>query len=124
MTTTIKVKKYNNQADALEMQKSIAGNYYYAGCVRDSLEKIMDSRKGNDIPYMVDVSNGDIYYVFSCDDGLQVLNKFSTTACLSGDSFKKVFLKDDSIEIEDNGSVAKTNANRKFLANLNQIVAS
>lgn len=120
--TTIKVKKYDNQADALEMQKSIAGNYYYAGYVRNSADKIMDSRKGNNLPYMVDISNGDIYYIFSCDDGLQVLNKFSIISCLSGDPFKKVYLKNDSIEIEENGSVIKNKANRKLLAETNQIV--
>ena len=120
---TIKVKKYDNQAEALEMQKSIAGNYYYAGYVRNSADKIMDSKKGNNLPYMVDTSNGDIYYIFSCDDGLQVLNKFSVISCLSGDPFKKVFLKNDSIEIEDNGSIAKNNTNRKLLSQQNQIVA-
>ncbi len=120
--TTIKVKKYDNQADALEMQKSIAGNYYYAGYVRNSADKIMDSRKGNNLPYMVDISNGDIYYIFSCDDGLQVLNKFSIISCLSGDPFKKVYLKNDSIEIEENSCVIKNKANRKLLAETNQIV--
>jgi len=120
---TIEVKKYNTQAEALEVQKSITGRYYYEGFVRNSLDTIMDKAKNNNLPYMVDTSNGDIYYIFTCDDNLQCLNKFQTHGCITSYPFKKVSLKENIIEIEEQGSVQKNKANRKLLAEQNQIVA-
>ena len=120
---TIKVKKYITQAEALEVQKSITGRYYYSGFERSSLDVIMDKRKNNNLPYMLDASNGDIYYIFTCDDNLQVLNKFQLTGSITSYPFKKVSLKENTIEIEEQGSVQKNKANRKLLAEQNQIVA-
>ena len=120
---TIEVKKYNTQAEALEVQKSITGRYYYEGFERSSLHTIMDKRKNNNLPYMVDTSNGDIYYIFTCDDNLQCLNKFTLIGSMDSYPFKKVSLKENIIEIEEQGSVQKNKANRKLLAEQNQIVA-
>ena len=120
---TIKVKKYITQAEALEVQKSITGRYYYSGFERSSLDVIMDKRKNNNLPYMLDASNGDIYYIFTCDDNLQVLNKFELTGSITSYPFKKVSLKENTIVIEEQGSVQKNKANRKLLAEQNQIVA-
>ncbi len=119
---TINIKKFDTQADALEFQKSITGKYYYQGFKRDKIELSMDTYKGNNIPYMVDVDNGDIYYVLNCDDGLQVLNKFQNHSCLTSYPFKRVWLKEDSIDIEQQGHIAKCDTNRKILAELNQII--
>ncbi len=118
----INVKKFDTQKDALEFQKSLTGRYYYQGFKRDKIELSMDTYKGNDLPYMVDVSNGDIYYVLNCDDGLQVLNKFQNHSCLTSYPFKRVWVKTDCIMIEEQGHIAKCQSNRTILAELNQII--
>ena len=118
----INVKKFDTQKDALEFQKSVAGRYYYSGFVRDKIELSMDTSKGNDLPYMVDVSNGDIYYVFNCDDGLQVLNKFQNHSCMTSYPFKRVWIKKDAIMIEEQGEIVKNSHNRVILAEQNQII--
>lgn len=120
----IKIKKFDTQNEALEFQKSITGQFYFQGFERNSLDKIMDKKKGNNLPYMVDITNGDIYYIFNCPDGLEVLNKFQLISCLTGDPFRKVFLKDDIIEIEKQGTIEKNSVNRKILADNKQIVCS
>ena len=126
----IQVKKFHKQDDALEFQKSIAGEYYYDGFVRSSLDKKMDEEKNNDIPYMVDVKTGDIYYVFTCDDGLQVLNKFTVSSCISNSPFKEVFIIDNAINdkheilIGEHPMYAKSEKNRRLLAKHKVIVTS
>ena len=121
---TINVKKFDTRKDALEFQKSITGEYYFRNYREEYLEKNMDTKKGNNLPYMVDTTNGDIYYIWNCDDNLRVLNKFSNGCSITSHPFKRVFLKDNVIEVEEQGEIVKNNHNRKILAELNQIVTS
>ena len=121
---TINVKYFDTRKDALEFQKSITGEYYFRNYREEYLEKNMDTKKGNNLPYMVDTTNGDIYYIWNCDDKLRVLNKFSNNISVTSHPFKRVFLKDNVIEVEEQGEIVKNNHNRKILAELNQIVTS
>tara|TARA_R110000787_G_scaffold132583_1_gene244789 strand:+ start:240 stop:623 length:384 start_codon:yes stop_codon:yes gene_type:complete len=121
---TINVKKFDTRKDALEFQKSITGEYYFRNYREEYLEKNMDTKKGNNLPYMVDTTNGDIYYIWNCDDNLKCLNKFSNNISVTSHPFKRVFLKDNVIEVEEQGEIVKNNHNRKILAELNQIVTS
>ena len=121
---TINVKKFDTRKDALEFQKSITGEYYFRNYREEYLEKNMDTKKGNNLPYMVDTTNGDIYYIWNCDDNLKCLNKFSNNISVTSHPFKRVFLKDNVIEVEEQGEIVKNNHNRKILAELKQIVTS
>ena len=121
---TINVKYFDTRKDALEFQKSITGENYFRNYREEYLEKNMDTKKGNNLPYMVDTTNGDIYYIWNCDDKLRVLNKFSNNISVTSHPFKRVFLKENVIEVEEQGEIVKNNHNRKILAELNQIVTS
>ena len=52
------------------------------------------------------------------------MNKFSNNISVTSHPFKRVFLKDNVIEVEEQGEIVKNNHNRKILAELNQIVTS
>ena len=53
---TINVKYFDTRKDALEFQKSITGEYYFRNYREEYLEKNMDTKKGNNLPYMVDTT--------------------------------------------------------------------
>ena len=76
----------------------------------------MDNAKNNNIPYMVDVNTGDVYYVFTADDGVQSLNKFSVVSCINNSKLRRVLIGSDSIIIDEDVTLSKTPKNRKFIA--------
>lgn len=103
-----------NLAAALELHLEVTGSNFYEGFTNVQAQAAKLHEDGNHGMYNVCNDTGDIYFVFNCPDGLQILHKLSIDSCISDGGFNEATIDEDEICIFGKGW-GNTPANRESL---------
>jgi len=112
-----------NLAEALELHLAVTGSNFYEGFTNVQARTLKLHEDGNHGLYNVCDDTGDIYFVFNCPDGLQILHKLSIDSCISDGGFREATIDEKEICIFGKGW-GNTPANRDIFVKERMIVTS